>query len=62
MPEKELRMPYGKFKDKKITDLPSKYLLWVAANWSEDTTQNKAICKAADEEYTYREETNRRVE
>ena len=55
--EQELRMPehYGKYPGKKISELPNWYLKWVAENWSEKTEKDKAICKAADKEYTYRQ-------
>lgn len=50
-----MKMPYGKHKGAEIDRLPSGYLKWIAENWKEDTPQNKAICLAADQEYTYRE-------
>lgn len=50
----EVMMPYGKFKGKKMVDLPTWYVKWVAENWREDTPANRAICKAADEEYISR--------
>uniref|UniRef100_A0A6M3KNA5 Putative quorum-sensing-regulated virulence factor n=1 Tax=viral metagenome TaxID=1070528 RepID=A0A6M3KNA5_9ZZZZ len=53
-----MRMPYGRFKGQEIEDLPSSYLKWIAENWDEKSTTNKMICKAADEEWQFREKTN----
>lgn len=53
-----MKMPYGKFKGKKIEDLPSWYLLWIAENFDESTEQGKKICVEADTEYQYREKYN----
>ncbi len=49
----ELKMPWGKFKGKKIVELPSKYLYWVAENWENDN-----IATIADVEWRRREEDN----
>ena len=46
----EIRMPYGAFKGKKMHEIPSGYLKWLAENFD-----NEDICKAADDEYQYRE-------
>lgn len=51
-------MPYGKFKDKQIHELPSPYLKWLAENIDENNKQNTAICQAADEEWQFREKNN----
>jgi len=48
-------MPWGKFRDRQISLLPSSYLRWVAESWQEDTPMNKEICEAADKEYQHRE-------
>ncbi len=50
-----MKMPWGKFKDKEIENLPSQYLKWLAENIGEDTPQRKAICIEADKEYQFRE-------
>ena len=52
-----LRMPFGKYRGKLISDLPSSYLKWLAEN-SEDET----VCKAADEEYRWRSDNNAHFE
>lgn len=48
-------MPCGAFKGKDIELLPSRYLRWVAENWKETTSRDKAICQAADQEWQFRE-------
>jgi len=42
-------IPFGKYKGKFITELPSSYLHWLAEN-----SDKEDICQAADEEYRYR--------
>jgi uncharacterized protein (DUF3820 family) len=56
--EKPFIMPYGKYKNKLLSKMPSSYLLWIAENWSEDTPINKKICKLADEIWQDREKYN----
>ena len=46
-----MKMPWGKYKGMRIEDIPSEYLRWAAANFSDDV-----IAEAADEEYNWREE------
>ena len=57
-----MKMPYGKFKDCEIEDLPSGYLRWIAENWTEDTPKNERICTVADLEYQEREKTGTHFE
>lgn len=47
--EQRLRMPAGKHKGERLSELPSDYLYWVAENWSEDR-----IASAADSLYRER--------
>ena len=54
----EVTMLWGKFKGKKISEIPSSYLKYVAENWEEDTSQKKVIVIACDEEWQYREKYN----
>lgn len=51
-------MPFGKFFGKKICNLPSSYLRWVAENVKEDTDQNKKVVELCDKEYQFRERYN----
>ena len=51
---RKIRMPRGKYYGVFIDELPTSYLKWIAENWAEDTPENKAICKAADNEYQER--------
>ena len=48
-----MKMPFGKFKNRDIDDLPSDYLKWVAGHVDDEN-----ICCAADEEYQYRTDNN----
>ena len=48
--EKDLVMPYGAFKGKKMHQIPSGYLKWIAENFDQDN-----ICTAADTEWQWRE-------
>ena len=50
-------MPWGIYKGKKIEDLPSWYLK-IAACWDEKTKVQKAVVKACDDEYQWREKNN----
>lgn len=52
---KEIRIPFKKVPTL-VNKLPSYYLKWVAENWREDSERNKAICRAADQEYQFRKE------
>ena len=45
------KMPWGKFKMKRLDDIPSSYLKWLAENCDQDD-----ISTAADLVYEYREE------
>ena len=47
---KDFIMPYGKFKGREMTEIPSGYLKWLAEN-----CEDEAICCATDEEYQWRE-------
>jgi len=47
---KEIVMPYGAFKGKKMHEIPSGYLYWIAENFD-----NEEICCATDEEWQWRE-------
>ena len=44
-------MPHGKHKGKRLGDIPSGYLYWVAENWDDDV-----IATAADTVWKDREE------
>jgi len=46
-------MPFGKYKGKKISELPSNYLLWMAENMADGE-----LCYAADKEYQERTKLN----
>ena len=50
-------MPYGKFKNKPIEELPSSYLKWLAENIYDEYKKEDSLCLAADKEYSYREKT-----
>jgi hypothetical protein len=50
----ELVMPWGKYKDQTIEDLPSSYLKWLAEKCDDDE-----ICEAADQEYQWRDQNRR---
>lgn len=54
----EIIMPRGVHKGKKIEEIPSDYLKWMAENWSEGTTADKLLCGAADQEWNWREKHN----
>ncbi|HUX80268.1 MAG TPA: DUF3820 family protein [Alphaproteobacteria bacterium] len=58
MTEDRTKMPWGKFKDKYIDEIPSSYLKYVAENWKEDTEWKTEIIMECDEEWTYREKYN----
>ena len=49
-------MPWGKYVNKDIEDLPSSYLKWLAENCDDDE-----IAEAADEEYRWRETHNQHL-
>ncbi|KKN08872.1 hypothetical protein LCGC14_1052410 [marine sediment metagenome] len=49
----EVKMPYGKFKNKTMEEIPSGYLRWLAENF-----KIEEICQAADKEWIYRETYN----
>jgi len=57
-----MKMPAGKFYGLDIEDIPSSYLRWVAENWKERTAQDKAVCAAADKEWSFREKTGTHFE
>jgi len=46
-------MPFGKHRDKTISEIPSDYLKWMAGNLDDEDL----ACKA-DEEYDFREKNN----
>lgn len=50
-----IKWPYGpdKYKDKKMEDLPSKFLRWIAEN-----SFNDRLATAADQEWAFREKFN----
>lgn len=48
-----MKMPWGKYKDEELDDIPSDYLYWIAANCDQDN-----IASAADEEYRWREDNS----
>ena len=50
-----IKMPWGKFKDKMIGEIPSSYLHYVAEQWDEKTALKKQIVKACSDEWEYRE-------
>lgn len=52
--DEEIRMTWGKYKGRLISELPTGYLQWVAANWEEKTPRHKKICEAADAELQWR--------
>ena len=47
----QIKMTFGKFKGRRIEDLPSSYVRWLAENCKLDY-----IATAADQEYSYREQ------
>jgi len=49
--DEELVMPFGKYKGRKLGDLPLSYLRWLAENIDEDKPMNRRICLAADRLY-----------
>jgi hypothetical protein len=51
--DENIVMPYGAFKGKKMHQIPSRYLHWVAENF-----EDEEICVAADEEWCWREKYN----
>ena len=53
-----LCMPFGRHKNKRIDELPSGYLLWVAEALSAKTELNRRLIKACDDEWQYRERYN----
>lgn len=53
-----VKMKVGAHAGKRICDLPTRYLKYVAEHWNEDTEENKLICKLADEEYQHRKLNN----
>jgi uncharacterized protein (DUF3820 family) len=44
-------MPFGKYEDKDLEDIPSDYLKWIIDKVKNDDN----LVEAADEEYTFRE-------
>lgn len=55
---KSLRMPRGYYRNKKLEELPSPYLKWIAENWSEDNPYDASICEEADKIWQEREKFN----
>ena len=53
MTKDDLQMPWGAFKGKLICEIPSGYLMWLAANCEDDE-----IATAADEEYRWRTDSS----
>lgn len=51
-------MPWGRFKDKYIDEIPSDYLSYVAREWDEDTPFKKKIVVECDREWAWRENNN----
>ncbi len=47
--DNNLIMPWGKHENKRIDEIPSGYLKWLAENCDDEE-----ICCAADQEYTWR--------
>ena len=52
-PMSEIRIPYGKFKDYIMEDIPSGYLKYIAENFDQED-----LCFAADTEWQEREKFN----
>lgn len=46
--DEDVVMPCGIHKGKRLDDLPTSYLIWVAGNWSEKDAASREICLAAD--------------
>lgn len=44
-------MPWGRYQNTDLEDIPSSYLRWLSENCDDDE-----ICQAADEEYQWRED------
>lgn len=51
-------IPFGKYKDRYIEEIPSYYLLWIAENLSEKNLFEKRLIKACDDEWQWREKNN----
>jgi len=45
-----MKLPWGAFKGKELSEIPSAYLRWLAEN-----CDNEKICAAADKEWRWRE-------
>ena len=56
--ERELTMPGGIHVGKRISELPSSYLKYVAENWNEKNDFDRRVIKAADDEYQFRKHHN----
>jgi uncharacterized protein (DUF3820 family) len=55
-------MPYEKFKNKPIEELPSSYLKWLAEKHNDEYKNENSICLAADKEYKLREKNGEHFE
>ena len=51
-------MPFGKWADHFIDEIPSSYLRWVAENWDENGAFKKRIVILCDKELQFREVNN----
>ena len=51
--KKDIVMPYGVFKGRRMYNIPSKYLHWIAENFDDEE-----VCVEADKEWRWREKYN----
>lgn len=56
--DQALIMPRGMYKGKPIHLIPSKYIKFVAENWSEETPEDKELVEACDAEWSWREQND----
>lgn len=55
-------MPWGRYRDEYIDEIPSSYLRYVAENWDEDNPYKKRIVQECDDEWQWRDRTNNHFE
>lgn len=57
-----MKMPFGKYRNDDIEDIPSEYLLWFAQNIKPDNKNIEMLVKACDDEWQFREKNNCHIE